>query len=124
MIDQWKLEGAARAAHEANRAYALTLGDDSHASWDDAPEDQKSSARAGVQAIYDNPGMTPVDAHAAWAAHKRASGWVYGESKDSIAKTHPCLVEWEQLPHEQQAKDSLYIRVVKAMLAAFISHPQ
>ena len=31
------IEACARAAHEANRAYCLALGDTSQPSWDDAP---------------------------------------------------------------------------------------
>jgi len=42
------IEACARAAHEANRAYCLAIGDVSQTSWDDAPEWQRSSARNGV----------------------------------------------------------------------------
>lgn len=123
-LDQWKLEAAARAAHEANRAYAITLGDMSHAPWDDAPGDQRASAIAGVISVYDTPGLTPTEAHARWSAQKRADGWRHGDVKSTADKLHPCLVEWEQLPYEQQAKDSLFIAVVKAMLSAFNAAPQ
>jgi hypothetical protein len=42
-------------------------------------------------------------------------GWVYGETKDPVAKTHPCLVAYNDLPIEQQVKDHLFRAVVKAL---------
>jgi hypothetical protein len=47
-------------------------------------------------------------------AEKKADGWVYGEVKDPEKKEHPCLVEYEELPKDQQAKDSLFIAVVRS----------
>jgi hypothetical protein len=32
-------------------------------------------------------------------------GWIPGEVKDSVKKTHPCLGEWERLPEEEKQKD-------------------
>ena len=51
LIDNWKLEAAAHASHEANRAYCLSLGDKSQRPWDAAPDWQKASARDGVLAV-------------------------------------------------------------------------
>jgi hypothetical protein len=42
----------ARAAHEANRAYCLALGDETQAPWHDAPDWQKESAIEGVAARW------------------------------------------------------------------------
>jgi hypothetical protein len=47
------------------------------------------------------------------------NGWVFGEVKDAEAKTHPCIVPFEQLPVEQQAKDYLFKGIVHA-LAQFV----
>ena len=46
---------------------------------------------------------------------KVKDGWVYGEVKDTIAKTHPCLVPFEQLPEFQQKKDKLFRAIVNAL---------
>jgi hypothetical protein len=46
---------------------------------------------------------------------KLSQGWRYGEVKDAVAKTHPCMVPFEQLPVEQQAKDRLLLAIVKAL---------
>ena len=46
---------------------------------------------------------------------KLADGWVYGEVKDPVKKEHPCLVAFEELPVEQQAKDYIFKAVVDAL---------
>jgi hypothetical protein len=102
------LHAAARAAHEVNRAYCEGTGDHTQVPWDAAPEWQRDSAIEGVRALLTNPALSPADLHASWCAHKLADGWVYGETKDLEAKTHPCLVDYDQLPAAQRTKDYLF----------------
>lgn len=113
---QAKIHDAAMIAHEANRAYCLTIGDSSQPDWKSAPNWQRDSAVAGAQAINDNPATTPEQSHEGWSAQKVADGWVYGEVKDAAAKTHPCLVPYDQLPEAQKVKDALFGSVVRAVL--------
>lgn len=109
-------EACARAAHEANRAFCIAIGDTSQPSWDDAPGWQKSSARNGVHGALS--GNTPEQSHESWFAEKLANGWAYGEVKDPDRKLHPCMVPYSQLPATQRAKDDLYLAVVRATAAA------
>jgi len=104
-------EAAARAAHEANRAYCQALGDDSQLPWDSAPEWQKASARLGVENILQN-GVDPEQSHKAWVEHKASEGWSYGPVKDAEKKQHPCMVAYEDLPAYQKNKDHIFIDVV------------
>lgn len=106
----------AAIAHEANRAYCVTIGDDSQPHWQDAPDWQKESAIMGVQVVRDNPNQTPSANHVSWMAKKLADGWMYGEKKDPEKKTHPCIGPYEMLPEEQRMKDALFLGVVKALL--------
>jgi hypothetical protein len=106
----------ARICHDANRAYCISLGDFSQPDWDAAPEWQKESAILGVTTIFENPCMTPEDSHRGWMEHKAAEGWVYGEVKDAEAKTHPCMVEYDQLPAEQRRKDRIFHSIVKSFI--------
>ena len=103
----------ARAAHEANRAYCLALGDETQAPWHDAPDWQKESAIEGVAGALE--GNSPERAHEAWREENRKTGWKYGPVKDPAKREHPCMVPYEQLPDEQKAKDALFIVVVRAM---------
>lgn len=109
----WKsarLENIARVCHEANRAYCLSLGDTSQPSWDDAPEWQRTSAMLGAAL-----GTWPRQSHEKWLEVKRADGWTYGPIKDPVAKTHPCMVPYDELPREQQKKDELFCAIVKVL---------
>ena len=43
--------------------------------------------------------------HDVWAKGRMQEGWVYGEVKDELKKTTPCLVEYEQLSENEKAYD-------------------
>lgn len=105
-------EDIARVCHQINRAYCQALGDFSQLAWDDAPCWQQSSAMLGVELHLKNPQAGVEASHTSWMAQKLNEGWVYGPVKDANAKTHPCIVPFEQLPREQQAKDFLFRAVV------------
>lgn len=111
------IEDIARVCHETNRAYCLALGDYSQVAWHEAPEWQRNSAIAGVQAhLNAGPlGLDPRESHDAWYTHKVADGWVYGPVKDAVKKTHPQLVSFGDLPLEQVKKDELFGQVVATL---------
>lgn len=110
-----KVDQIAEICHEVNRGLCLALGDTSQPRWADAPDWQKESARAGVVAIMTHDVTRPEDSHISWFTHKRSEGWVYGEKKDPVAKTHPCMVAFEKLPPEQQLKDYLFFTTVTVL---------
>ena len=117
MPNQQVIEVCARAAHEVNRAYCLSLGDASQPPWDEAPEWQKDSAHNGAR-LHLSSDHGPDASHAHWRKQKEAEGWVYGPVKDPAKKTHPCMVPFGQLPPEQKAKDYLFAAVVKQVAEA------
>jgi hypothetical protein len=109
----------ARVCHEVNRAYCAALGDHSQGAWEDAPEWQRVSAVAGVNAIIANPLTTPEQSHEGWLSQKVADGWVYGPVKNADAKEHPCMVPYAELPPAQRVKDHLFGAVVRSLLASW-----
>lgn len=111
-----QIEKIAKVAHEANRAYCQGLGDNSQPSWDEAPVWQRDSERHGVQAVLDNPVMGPEASHESWMKEKVAEGWVYGETKDPVKKTHPCIQPYHKLPKEQRGKDHLFLAIVRSLI--------
>lgn len=106
---------AARTAHEVNRVYCQSLGDDSQLPWDEASEDQRASCIAGVTLIAKHPQTTSAQSHSCWMAHKLSQGWVPGP-KNEAAKTHPCLLPYDQLPEDQKLKDAFFTAVVRGVL--------
>lgn len=109
------VDSIAAVAHEVNKAYCEALGDTSQPTWDDAPDWQKDSIRAGVRLHLNNPNASAAASHDAWKAHKQAEGWTYGPIKDPAKKEHPCMVPFRDLPKEQQVKDFLFRGVVRAI---------
>ncbi len=108
------IEQIAKLCHEANREFCTANGDVSQKPWDESPKWQQESSVAGVKTLIDNPMYNAADCHDAWSKHKRADGWVYGPWKDANAKTHPCLVPHYELPYVQQAKDKIFVAIVRA----------
>lgn len=107
------INAIARICHEANRAYCVSMGDNSQVSWDEAPEWQRKSAVNGVIYHKENPDSQACDSHNNWLKEKRESGWKYGVVKNPEKKEHPCFVEFKNLPKAQQLKDSLFLAIVR-----------
>ena len=105
----------AMVCHEANRAWCRRNGDFSQKAWAIAPDWQRNSAIEGVQHAVAHPDATPEDSHNNWMALKMAEGWVYGEFKDPVAKTHPCMLPYDQLPDFQRKKDAMFLAIVRAL---------
>lgn len=106
----------ARICHEANKAWCELNGDYSQVPWCEARQDLKDSAISGVAFVRANPDAGDDAQHNSWMEHKLSDGWVYGPEKDFEAKTHPCLVPFDELPHAQQFKDKLFRTIVLASM--------
>lgn len=107
----------ARAAHEANRAYCIAIGDTSQPAWDDAPSWQVDSAILGVRgALIDK--NTPEESHESWVQEKINAGWIHGPVKNPDHKEHPCIVPYDKLSSEQKRKDEIFVEVVWAVALA------
>ena len=109
------VEQIAQVCHEINRAFCQSMGDGSQPFWKYAPDWQKTSAINGVNFHLLNPNAGADASHNSWMKEKVDAGWVYGEVKNPDAKTHPCIVPFDQLPKEQQAKDFLFRQVVHSL---------
>ena len=105
----------ARVCHEAHRAYCLARGDLSIPSWETLAEWQRENVIVGVMVAYNNPALTPEELHEAWMAEKVAAGWTVGPVKAPDLKQHPCLIDFDDLKPEDQAKDELFIAIVRAL---------
>lgn len=108
-------EQIAIVCHEANRALCEMQGDFSQKPWAQAQPWERESKIKGIAFAIANPDADDSAQHDAWQSDKRNEGWVHGSVKDVDAKTHPCLVPFEELPPEQQAKDRLFRAIVRAL---------
>lgn len=115
--DQRFVRHIARVCHEVNRAYCQAIGDDSIAPWTYAPDWQQESSIQQVQFHLVNPEATPENSHESWLAEKTAAGWLWGEVKNPVLKTHPCMMPYKDLPVEQRVKDHLFSTIVKTLVA-------
>ena len=43
--------------------------------------------------------------HEVWYAGRIADGWIYGEVRNDLRKTHPCLVPYDELPELEKEYD-------------------
>ena len=110
-----KTEDIARVCHQLNKAYCESIGDSSQLDWELSPEWQKESALLGVTFHINNSDAGDSASHDSWMKQKVDDGWVYGDIKNPDAKTHPCIVPFDDLPMEQQIKDKLFRQTVHAL---------
>ncbi len=108
-------EQIAEICHEINLEYCRALGDHSQPHWHEASQWQKDSAVAGVCFHLSVPEASASASHESWLKEKIAHGWRWGAVKDENFKTHPCIVPFESLPKEQQAKDYVFRAVVRSL---------
>lgn len=113
------VETAAKAAYAANVKYCKTIGDVKPVPF----EECKTSMINGVLFIIGNQDAGDSAQHENWLKQKVSEGWVYGKVKDAKKKTHPCLVPFDQLPKEQQHKDTLFRETVLVALANAMRQP-
>jgi hypothetical protein len=116
-----EVDAIAAVCHEANRAYCASLGDRSQPSWDGAPDWQRESARLGVKKALNYRGKRAFmfdegeELHNSWMEQKLRAGWRWGEVKDAVLKTHPCLLPYRSLPPAERRKDHLFRAVCQAL---------
>lgn len=109
----YQTEEIAQVVHEANRALQIVNGDPVSPSWDDLDPETRESAIDGVKVVQG--GATARQSHENWVRFKVQHGWTYGEAKSDAEKTHPCLVDYDDLPADQRVKDSLFGAIVHAL---------
>jgi len=55
---------------------------------------------------------TPEEAHNSWVKSYIDMGWKYGKERDVVAKTHPDILPFEQLPKDEKDKDAIFLMAV------------
>ena len=116
LTDPLYISCIARAAHEANNAFRVSMSQKPYQAWYLLPEYKRLIAINGVYAALG--GATPEQMHESWVKTMTSSGWTYGPIYDEKTKRHPAIMDFKDLPPYEKAKDELFIRVVRAMVDA------
>lgn len=100
----------AESTHDIMNHYKCSLGE----IVDNYSLEHEISILSGMDFLRRN-GFNPAGQHTAWMKQRLSEGWKYGEIKDSTNKTHPCLVDYNDLPDNQKSKDYLFAGCVKTL---------
>ena len=57
----------------------------------------------------ENRSKSPEELHGSWMQSYYAMGWVYGDTYDRDAKTHPDLVPYADLGQLERDKDAVFV---------------
>jgi len=63
--------------------------------------------------------------HDRWSWDKRLNGWIFGNIKDNLKKTHPGLIPYEDLNESEKEKDRELVRLIPALLQdiGYVAYP-
>lgn len=111
--------------------------------WQDLPEEARAALRRraddiAVKMALIGAALVPVDEaldgesrftlpeleilsrheHERWMREKTAAGWTRGPVLDPVARTHPSLVGYEELPEHEKEKDRRVVRRIPKLLRA------
>lgn len=107
------IEQIAEVVHNIQKVFCESIGEIIPA-WADAPHMQATTLQ-GVIDLIENPTAIGGFSHEQWMKHKIAQGYVWGEVRDHEKKTHPSLVPFNELPHNEQVKDHLFVETVRSL---------
>lgn len=113
MISQKLLYLLAEACHEATKVISEQILSEEKKEWKTVSSDAKARLINAVRRAIDDKVTDPAIAHANWITDMEKEGWQYGEEFSEENKTHPCMVEYAQLPVGQQTKDYIFISILK-----------
>lgn len=112
----------AQVAHEAIAEFIEILDSKAHVMpWHLVDETIKVSTLTGVELVLEDPNITAEEIHQRWVDYKRGRGWVHGTEIDLKLKQHPNLVPFDELTPLEQAKDRIFIGVVRALAPCLVS---
>lgn len=103
------IEDVAWVCHETIRSFCEANDDFSIMPWHEANDWQIKSSISSVKYLLSKDSIATSDLHDKWVKDKIDDGWVFGDKKNVINKTHPCIVAYEDLSEIDKTKDVLFI---------------
>jgi len=105
----------AEITYAANRIYCRHARSKSKQRWNRLGSEVHKAVEEGVLYAIAHPHCSPEEIHEAWCDTMRRSGYQPGGVVDHGAKVHANLVPWDTLPEREQAKDVLFLAIVRAL---------
>jgi hypothetical protein len=104
----------ARLIYEATRVEAEWSGRPIvPETWDQRGEEFRQQFVSVVAEYIESERLpTPRQAHDSWVRSYLEMGWRHGEKRDPVAKTHPDLVPFDELPPAERDKDAIFLAFV------------
>lgn len=103
----------AEVVHNIQRVFCESIGE-SLPAWAESGNMQQTTI-SGVIALISTPDAEGGFSHDEWMKGKISEGYVWGEVRDHVKKTHPSLVPFNQLPKNEQTKDHLFVATVRSL---------
>ncbi len=105
------------ALRESNREFARSIAAKlSIVGWELV--DGSAGAAASLEAEPAEVEQLAVCEHERWRRDLEAAGWVRGSRRDPAQRSHPMLVDWDELPESERDKDRDAVRAIPELLAA------
>lgn len=109
-----RIKDIARVCYEANRALQVVQGSPyPNVGWMLTHHAQREAAIEQVKAVIE--GRSAEQVHQAWMDDQIADGWTHGAEVSGLAKTHPCLVPYDDLGSDQKVRDRVFSQIVMTM---------
>lgn len=105
----------ARVSHEIVRGYREAIGDGTCPPWVQTTKDERMAAAQQVVTVLKFPALTAAELHSGFVDTMRDRGWTFGEVMDEEKKTHPLLVDYDQLPLQNRIEDALFCNTIRAI---------
>ena len=106
----------ARVCHAANTVLSQINGEGDKDTWEEMSQETKDGVIEEIKRIMQDPNLTGRDIHDGWMATRLADGWVHGDEINTELKTHPNLVEYDELSEIDRKKDDLFLGIVRSLM--------
>jgi hypothetical protein len=112
-----RTEQIAKATHDIVRAFQKGSQQTFSPIWENTNDEEKQDMICNVFLVRGDPYITPKEIHAEWLKKKKEDGWVYAGNKITRLKRHPCLLNWNMIGREEQAKYFIISTIIKSILS-------
>lgn len=105
----------AKLVYEIDAKYKEKILKIPYVPFEELSSDHMSSISDTIVDVLIKKDLTPEQLHFNWVEQKKEEGWVYGESYSEEEKTHPLLMDYEDLNEAQKISNIIIVSTVRTM---------